>query len=222
MAGVRRMALVTCVAIVISLPIPMWTAMQAALETQAGKTVYGWVSIILAWLFAAVLPLFYFALYRNRQALHISRLLRLVSLAGALAGGIVLAAAIPLWLGSDHTWLTTVKMALSGFVDAACIVLLCMFFHGTSDLSQAGYPISKLLRIMTRTAVAAGAFWFAINLAAFFSAVVFGARQTGSIRTLLEQVCLFTAPAVVYWSSLRGVGQHGAGRLRKDTDSITL
>ena len=48
-----------------SLPIPMWTATRTALAVPSTNTLFRWTAIVVAYLFSAILPLFYFALARN-------------------------------------------------------------------------------------------------------------------------------------------------------------
>jgi hypothetical protein len=206
-----------------SLPIPMWNATQTML---AIRSTWAIAATVLSYLLSAILPVFYFSLYRNDGIPRLSKRLRLLSLAGALAGGIVVAAGLSVWLETfSHAfrpYLTTLKMLLSDFVNLACILLLIAFFRQASDEPHAAVSISRLLRFVTRAALIAGGLWFTFNLLRLAltpyvyhqlenQALQIGVRppQTeadmtmGAIRTLLEQIFLFTAPFIVYKSALR-------------------
>lgn len=152
--------------------------------------------MVVAYLFSAVLPLFYFALWRNEGTPRFSKRLRFASLAGALAGVVVMAAGLPLWSEA-----TMPKMLLSDLATLACVLLLIAFFSGGTDRSPADAPVSSLLRVMTRVAVIGGAIWLTFNLLALVLTVLQRTEadmMEGAIRTLLEQFCLFTAPYIVY------------------------
>jgi hypothetical protein len=205
----RKIALITCLAMVMSLPIPMWTATRAMLATQSAHSLYGWSALVLAYIFSAILPAFYFALYRNEGTLRIPGRLRFLCLAGAVAGGIVVAAGVSQWAGSFQISLATAKMLLSEFASLACILLLITFFRITANRPYTDVPISRLLNVMARVAVIAGGIWITINVIGLVLTWRIAARAgrsdmtTGAIRTLLEQACLFTAPYIVFRSALR-------------------
>ncbi len=206
----RKIALVTCLAMVMSLPIPMWTATRAMLAIPSAHSLFGWSALILAYIFSAILPVFYFALYRNEGTLRLPGRLRFVSLAGAVAGGIVVAAGITQWAGSFRISLTTTKMLLSEFASLACILLLITLFRQATNSPYKDVPISRLLSVMTSVAVIAGGIWITFNVVAFAVTLRIAASpgqesdiRTGAIRTLLEQACLFTAPYIVFKSAPR-------------------
>ncbi len=184
------MALITGAAIVMSLPIPMWTATRTLLAVQSTHTLFRWTAILLAYAFSAILPLFYFALSRHDGTLRFSKHARFACIVGAIAGVIVMAAGLPEWLDTSRPAATTVKMLLSDFATLACVLLLIALFRQTTGPCD---PISRLLSVMTRVAVIAGGIWMAFNLVALILR-----PGRGAIRTVLEQACLFTAPYVVY------------------------
>jgi hypothetical protein len=68
----RKAALLACVAAVLSLLIPLWHAAQVAIRLT---DVPWWSKLtgLAAFLFAPIMPLFYFALYRSEIAPRISR-----------------------------------------------------------------------------------------------------------------------------------------------------
>lgn len=183
---VRKLALLTCIAILASLPIPMWTATQTALIGASRFPAVKWGAIFLAYLFAAIPPVFYFALWRQPEVPRISGALRLLCLAGAGCGVIVVAAGLPV---------TTLKTALSDLATLSCVALLVVLSRGGNRGSS---EVSGFLRRVTGIAIIAGTIWLAINMLAF---VLSGYR--GRFQTLLDQACLFTAPLLVFVSTPR-------------------
>lgn len=212
----RRLALLTCVAMVAGLPIPMWTATRAMLAIQSAHSLFGWTALALAYVFSLILPVFYLVFSRNEGPSRLTKGLRLVSLAGAVAGGIVVAAGTPQFAGSTGTSLATVKMVLSDFVNLSCILLLITFFRQPADGAPTDVPISKQLRFTSGAAVFGGVLWLFFNLIGL-GVTAFQVQNdgnqpnaradmiTGAIRTVLEQICLFTAPYIIYRSALRRV-----------------
>ena len=193
--SVGRLALATSIAIFFALQIPMWTATQAMLSTRSALSI---PTIVIAYLFSAILPIFYFALYRNGAPPPLSKGLRALCPAGALAGASVMAAGLPEWMESGRPFLTTVKMLLTDLGNLSCILLLLALFLYAPGIVV---PMSRMLRVATRVAAVGGGLWFILNLAGLVLAPEGG--KAGAIRTLAEQVCLFTAPYVVYLSSTR-------------------
>jgi hypothetical protein len=195
---IRKLALVTCLAMVMSLPIPMWTATRAMLAIPSAHSLSGWTALVVAYVFSAILPVFYFTLYRNRGTLRLSKRTRVLSLPGAAAGAIVVATGLPLLAGSFGNSLTATKMLLSDFVSLACVLLLIAFFREESGTPGIDIPVSRGLAFVTRVAVIAGGLWFAFNLFGLIVALRRGEPISGAIRTLLEQISLFTAPYIVF------------------------
>ena len=167
-ARIRRLAGITCAAIVASLPIPMWIATRAMLATPSAHSASGWTAIVVAYAFSAILPVFYFALSRegSRDAgtPRLPERFRAVSLAGAIAGGIVIAAGVPEWLEVSSFDLTALRMLLSDLANFACTLLLVAFYRGPGGVPETDVPPSDLLRGITRVAVFAGGIWFIFNL----------------------------------------------------------
>lgn len=157
----------------------MWTATQNALAAAA-HPVTQWAAVVLAWLFAAILPLFYFALWRSEGKIRITGVLRWVSLAGAAAGGIVVGTSFPVM---------TLRTTFSDVATLSCVVLLIGIFLHAEETT--GRP-TRFLRVMTWVAIVGGGIWLAFNLLAMVIR-----PMEGTIKTVLEQACLFTAPVVV-------------------------
>jgi hypothetical protein len=215
----RRFALITCFAMVMSLPIPLWTATQTMLGIEARNSRVWWTvpPIVLAFLITPILPVFYFAFSCHEGTLRLPKRLRLLSFAGALAGGMVVAAALPLWLEPFRPYPTTIKMLLSEFADLACILLLIALFRQSTDTPAIDIPASRLLRMATTAAVIEGGVLLGFDLLALAltpwnyahlrDSVRPGTAMpphaeadmiAGAIRTLLDQICLFTAPWIVW------------------------
>jgi hypothetical protein len=176
---IRNAALLTCVTGVLSLLLPMWNNAQRMAELESAYPRW-WIIIesVTVALFIAILPLFYFALYRNKGTLRFSRRLRLLALTAALALGINLAVRLPQWIGSlgqvearsvltpqREPWtVREVSGALNILSNAACVLMMVTVYRQTSDEPHSFVPVSKLLRVMTKTAVIAWGIWVAFNL----------------------------------------------------------
>ena len=94
--GVRKIALFAFMATILSLLAPGWSLIQVIGRVESPGTAL-WRLLpmaLLAFLFTAILPTFFFALYRNEGTLQISRKLRFLSLAGAVIFGLFVVAAI--------------------------------------------------------------------------------------------------------------------------------
>jgi len=67
---IRKAALIACIALILSLPVPMWNATQtmfALASTHPQRR--GWIipTTVFIYLFTAIMPVIYFALYRNER-----------------------------------------------------------------------------------------------------------------------------------------------------------
>ncbi|HTS51360.1 MAG TPA: hypothetical protein VMH05_25610 [Bryobacteraceae bacterium] len=144
-----------------------------------------------AWLFTAILPLFFFALYRNEGTLHFSKFIRLCSLVTALVFGFLVVLDLWEWSGSLSSYWAAMKLvdwkggATSVFAAArnprtigetasvlgqvgnfAYILLLLALWHQPDGEPSAdvGAPVSRLLRRVTKVALIAYGIWVAFNL----------------------------------------------------------
>lgn len=162
---VKWAALVACIAGVLSLAIPMSniTRQMLALESNIGKFV-----AIVAIMVTAIVPSFYFALYRNEGDLRVPRNTRWIAMTGAAVIGFLSVASIPGWIGSfrrdsvlhfaARPWtIGDTSMALGQIANLAGIVLLAALFRLAGDgPSEKGVAVSKLLRLLTKIAVITG------------------------------------------------------------------
>ncbi len=201
----RKLALVTCIAFALGRLQPMWDATQTMLAIQSANPSPKWwivPAIALAWLFSATMPVFYFTLYRNRGTLRFPKRLRRLSLAAALVFGAIVAVGLPGRIESPNRLPTLLDL----FADVAYILLLVTLYRRTDDESSPGISIFRPLRIAATVVVIVEGLWVAYNgvqlvLAFRTYALQAGPGQaavlTDSIRTLLNQACLFTAPFIV-------------------------
>jgi hypothetical protein len=85
----RSVALIACVACVLSLPVPIWNAVQTTIAATAPKNdlwkLAGVLLLVSVLLYSAIIPVFYFALYRNEALLYFPKRLRLLALIAAFA-----------------------------------------------------------------------------------------------------------------------------------------
>jgi hypothetical protein len=189
---IRKTALITCIAVSLSVPIPLWNAGQKIAAVESTHPQWNWWTIpmiVLGSLFAAIMPVFYFALYRNEGALRFSKRLRVLSLAAALVFGTIVAAGLPEWIGSvgaywrtiqrldwsggatsiltaarDSRALGQISNLLSEFSNLACMLVLVAFFRKATGESKLDTPISRLLRLVTKVAVIAWGLWLLFNV----------------------------------------------------------
>lgn len=70
LTDIRKLALINCIAVVLCLLIPIWNGTQRLLPS--GQK---WIIpvLVLLSLFSAIMPAFYFALYRNQGTLRFPR-----------------------------------------------------------------------------------------------------------------------------------------------------
>jgi hypothetical protein len=190
---IRKAALISFIASVFAISISAWNATQTMMRIESVNSLSkGLVALGLAVIypFAAIMPVFYFALYRNEGTLRFTRELRLLSLAAAVSIGIVLAAGLPDWIESQGPYWTAIKTLdwrsggtsllpalralkkinqfstlLAALGDIAYILLLvALFRQGTSGDSTPDLPVSRWLKLVTTVAIIAWGIWAAFNL----------------------------------------------------------
>jgi hypothetical protein len=176
---IRETALIACVAAVLGVLMPSWNAAQTMFAIESIRP---WSAplIVLMCCFTAIMPTFYFALYRNQGTLHFSKRMRLLSLTAAIILGIITAAELPRWIESFGSYwadirlldwnpgaeavsivagepgtYTQVAALLGEFSILAYIMLLIAFFRHAGK-SDGDIPNSRMLAIMTKIALIAG------------------------------------------------------------------
>ena len=181
-ADLRSIALIACVTCVLSLPVPTWNALQAMTAATAQKNDFwrlaGIPLLVLVTLFSAILPAFYFALYRNEAMLYFPKRLRLRALLAAVTFAVIVLAALPAYIRSLTAYLVVLvafdwrigaasvlvfvrdprtigqlSTLLGEASNIACILLLIAIFRRENEPLEADVPVFKLLRVMTRAAV---------------------------------------------------------------------
>jgi hypothetical protein len=147
--------------------------------------------LVLACLVTAIMPVFYFALYRNEGSLRFPKNLRQASLVTALVSGLIVGSGLWHWFGSlgsywramealdwksgatsviaaarDPRTIGQVSTGLGVLSSLAYILLLLAFFlQANSELpTDADVPVSALLRRVTKLALVAWGLWVAFNL----------------------------------------------------------
>jgi hypothetical protein len=96
-SNIGTIALTNCIATVLSLLIPLWKLTQQATV----RPLTAWITvpmILITCLFAAIMPVFYYGLYRNERRLQFSKGLRQLSMVAAVVLGLLAA-----WGLSDFT-----------------------------------------------------------------------------------------------------------------------
>jgi hypothetical protein len=179
----RKTALVACITSVLSLPIPLWNSIQPLLAIESTHPGMKWwiISVsALALLFIAIIPAFYFALYRDGENLRVPKRLRLLALATACTSGAIAIVGLPAWiksLGRYWAWMTTLDWKIGAtnvlifardprtlgqigtlfaeFSNTAYVLLLVAIFRRESDPLEIDVPISRLLIRATKVAVIA-------------------------------------------------------------------
>jgi hypothetical protein len=216
---VRKAALVACVATVLGVLIPTWSAARSIFAIESVRP-WSVPVIVFMCCVTAIMPTFYFALYRNEGTLHFSKRLRSLSLMAAIAYGLLEAVQMAKWSGTSTTSLIADSLAVLS--DLATIWLLIVFFRHASDESLGDVPVSRQLNLLTKIAVITWGLVVAgcvvrlpvmpfVYIQLRDAAINIGRKPpqleamiSEAVRTLLVQACLFVAPYVVYRSSLPG------------------
>ena len=210
---VRRAALFACIATVLGMAVPIWNSARQilALESRIGQM--GAIAAIVAIsLFTAIVPLFYFALYRDMGDLPVPGSTRWLAMTAAVTILIVILAAIPGWIesfrsesvldGTARPWTIGDTCSLLGAVKCvADILLLVALFRLAGAVSEKGVAVSKLLRVLTRVAVIAGgiaAVWWVMWVVAT-PWVYLDVRDR--IRMAIMLMCGYVAPFLAWRGS---------------------
>lgn len=218
--SIRKIALITFVATVLDLVRPLWNVAQTAMEIGASHPLWKWwitpAMAVVVLPLSAIMPVFYFALYRNEEPLEFPRRFRPLSLAAALTLTIVTARGL------------LKRVGLFNELSNLAYILLLFAFYRHSNLESAQTNVaacgSRLLAFITRVAVMFWGIIVAILVVRLFLMpyVYFQLRdyalQVGrtppklsdwmaeSIRPLIDQGCLLVARPSSYtepWSNAR-------------------
>ena len=226
LSDVKRVSFIACVTALAVAVITVWRGAQQMFPLIMQQPVWWAVPLLLVLLISsAIMPVFYFALWRDTGTLRFSKGLQKLSLIAAVVYGS--SVAIGLYglitsLTRNHRPLSLT--ALAGEIAAIAYIALLVALSRQPEggaFTGADVPVSKLLRIITKIALIVWAIWILVNLVRlvltpyqYFEArnYMYRAGQEppplwpimlAAIRTLLEQAALFIAPYVVYNSWLR-------------------
>jgi hypothetical protein len=195
--------------------IPIRKATQKMMTLGSGWAV---PALVLICLLSAIPPVFYFALYRNQGTLRFSKRLRVLALSTALVFGIYVAVELLRKLDwrEDPGTVNHLATLLGEFSNVAEILILVALFRQENDDSQPDIPVSRLLRVVTKTTVITWGVWVAFNLVRFILTpyayfllrdlalqngrmpLPFGRVSAETGPALLTQACLLTAPYIIY------------------------
>ena len=178
---IRRAALITSIACVLGLLMPVWNGLQRMATLEATHPGW-WIVAVIGILVSAIPPVFYFSLYRNEGTLRFSRREQSLALITALMLGVSQSIRLPQLVGSlAHEGATSVltpergpwtfgdSSTVSGILfDAAYILMMMTVYRHVNEESDAFAPVSKFLRIVSTVAVIAWGILVAFNLARLF------------------------------------------------------
>jgi hypothetical protein len=231
----RKASLAAFILTVLALAGPLWTYLRTILGTGPARPHMPPLAIaVLAvgLLCLPILPLFYFALYRDGFGLPVSARLRALSLAAAIVLSALVAMQLAATLapgpggsvltGAESSW-TAVRLftLLAGVAEYGAVFPLLALWRRPDDDSEP-VPPTKFVRVTTQVAVAVFGAWVAFNLMrlvlipltqslvrdAYLQAgrtpPGFGEIVAEALRALLEQACLLAAPYVVWRAGREG------------------
>jgi len=173
----------------------MWNEMQELAAFASNYPVMKpWMVLIYGWLWigSAIMPGFYFALYRIEGSLRFPKYIRQVSLVTVLVFGLIVAVDLWDWIGGSLVPYLTVMKALDWKIGATSVVaaardprtikhvsivltelsafayillLLAFFRHADGELfTDADVPVSRLLVFATKVALITWGIWVAFNV----------------------------------------------------------
>lgn len=211
---VRTTALIAGITALLTLPLPVWNATRSIMAVAAQRDVTAWFipALILAYLFTAILPVFFFALYRNAGALCVPKGARLFGLVAAVVFAVLMAPTLP-------DVIPNVPILLGELSNLAYLLLLLALVRRRDDEAPQDVPVSRHLRLVSKVASIAYGIWGGFCLATLAVAPFAhmqlenwarhaGASQTPGVGAMmmkqtglaLNQACLFAAPYIVYKS----------------------
>lgn len=219
---IRKVALVAFIASVLGMVRPSWDA--AHRMTARGVTGSMWwviPAILFITLVSAIMPVFYFALYRDEGTMRFPRPLRKLALVAAVAYLIATALRLQAWDGYWH-----VSTAVGLLANFAYILLLVSMSRESGEVPSAQVPPSDLLSTVTKLAVIAWGIWVAFQVVRlpyvaftypFMKRIAYQVgRSAPSLREMLtdvlltffSQASLLAAPYIVWRSGFgRGTPQ---------------
>ena len=175
---IRTAALLLFATTLLELMIPVWNDTRALI---AFKWTISSTSLVVAWLVTAIMPIFYFALYRNKGVLHFPRYIKTLSLVTAFVFGSLVVTDLWQWIGFFATRpnarpvsvlvprqpyvFSDASAALAETANVAYVLLLLAFFLQKDDQPVMTHeaPASRLLIRITKIALVTYALWIAFS-----------------------------------------------------------
>jgi hypothetical protein len=146
----------------------------------------GILILVLLFLYSAIIPAFYFALFRNEAFLRFPKRLRLLALMAAFTFAVIVLTTLPAWIRTLAAYLAVLAgvdwrigassvLAFLGdprtiglfstligeLSDIAGILVLTVIVRSADEPLEADVPVSRLLRVMTKMAVISWGLWVA-------------------------------------------------------------
>ena len=227
LSDVKRVSLIACLTALAVAVITVWRGTQQMFPLITQQPVWWAVPLLLVLLISsAIMPVFYFALWRDPGTLRFSRSLLKLSLVAAVVYGASVAIGLYglITASARDPRLLTNLPALAGELSALAYIALLVALSRQPEggaFTESDVPVSRLLRLITKFALIVWSIWILVNLVRlvltpyqYFQArnYMYRAGQEppplwpimlAATRTLLEQAALFVAPYVVYNSWLR-------------------
>lgn len=223
LSDLRNAALVALVAGVMSLPIPMWNATQRMTRLEAYILYKTWINlfIVLLYVLAATMPVFYYALFRNQVVLHFPKRIRPLALMAMICMLIFATHGLPqipkigaywttlkmldwkkaatfLAVARDPNTVGSVSLLLQGFANLASIWLFSVLFRLATNKQMPDPQVSRQFRLTTKVAVVLSGLWFGFNvLRMIASPFVFLQIRNWALHA--------GRPAPSYWSFAREI-----------------
>jgi hypothetical protein len=152
----KAIALTACVTGVLSLPVPMWNAVQTITATTAPTNDFwrlaGISMLVLTILFSAIIPLFYLALYRNKALLCFPKRLRLLALIAAFTFGVFVLTTLPAWVRSLAAYFAALS-ALDWRIGASNVLVFVRDPRTIGQLSTLLGEVSNIACILILIAI---------------------------------------------------------------------
>lgn len=177
----KSIALIACIAGVLSLPLPIWNAIQTIAAATAPTNDF-WrlaeiLALVLMTLFTVIIPVFYFALYHDEAILYFPKRFRLLALIAAFTFVVMVLTTLPAWIRSLTTYLAAFDWSIGaasvlvfvrdprtiGYLSTllgelsniAYVLVLIAIFRRADESQETGVHVSRMLRVMTKMAVIA-------------------------------------------------------------------
>jgi hypothetical protein len=188
LARIRNAALFACVAGALSALIPLWNGVLMMGAAALTRPLDFWL-VAVALLATCIMPVFTFALYRNKGTLHFPKQLRLLALGAALSLGLLVILSLLQWIGLLPEYLSALRTVqwsagtiviwsvardprtiyhvttlLAEVSSLAMIVLLISFYRYENEEAGSDVAASGFLRIATRTTVVIWGIWLGFNI----------------------------------------------------------